>query len=77
MKKRNEEFELSQIRTPLAAFLESYNNNIPAGFPRASVAILKEFQGTHPILFKHGDAWSVAQHRKKLLDWLSGRRNIS
>ena len=76
-KKEKEELELSQMQVPLLMFLESYNQNIPAGFPRASVSILKKFQGAHPTLFKHGDEWSVAQHRKKLIDWLSSHHDIS
>ncbi len=75
MKSNRKELELSQMQIPLLAFLESYNQNIPAGFPHASVAILKKFQDTYPALFKNGDTWSTAQHRKKLIDWLSGYRN--
>ena len=77
MKRNREELELSQMQVPLSAFLESYNQNIPASFPRASVVTLKKFQSTHPMLFKHGDTWSIAQHRKRLIDWLSGYRNIA
>ncbi len=77
MRTKNAEFELSQIQTPLLAFLESYNQNIPKGFPRASVATLETFQGLYPTLFKHGDTWSVARHRKKLIDWLSSKRILS
>lgn len=76
MKGKREEFELSQVRTNLAMFLEAYNQNIPAGFPRASVAMLEKFRGAHPALFKHGNQWSVALHRKRVIDWLSGNRNI-
>ena len=77
MKRNKEEVEASEMRVPLSIFVESYNQNIPVGFPRASVAILKNFQTAHPALFKHGDMWSVAQHRKRLIDWLSVQRNIS
>lgn len=77
MKGRREEFELSQIRTPLAAFLESYNRTLPAGYPRASAALLRKFQSAHPALFKHGDEWSVALHRKRMMDWLSSNRQIA
>lgn len=61
---------LSEMLVPTAAFFASYNQNLPIGFPRASLSLLKEFQLTHPALFKKGDLWSVARHRKKLLDWL-------
>jgi hypothetical protein len=76
-RKEKEAIELSQMQITLSAFLESYNQNIPANFPRASVTILKKFQITHPMLFKNGDMWSIAQHRKKLIDWLSGYRDAS
>ncbi len=76
-KREKEELELSQMQVPLSAFLESYNKNIPAAFPRASVATLKKFQVMHPKLFKDGDSWSVALHRKKLMDWLSGYHSVS
>lgn len=77
MKGRREEFELSQIRTTLPVFLESYNRTLPAGFPRASAALLRKFQTAHPALFKHGDQWSVALHRKRIIDWLSSNRQIA
>ncbi len=77
MRTKNAEFELSQIQTSLLVFLESYNQSIPKGFPRASVATLEKFQGLYPTLFKHGNTWSVARHRKKLIDWFSYRRILS
>jgi hypothetical protein len=70
MRQRNRELELNQAITSLADFLESYNQSIPAGFPRASVKVLKQFQEAYPILFKRGDEWSIDRHRKRLLDWL-------
>ncbi|OHA04088.1 MAG: hypothetical protein A3J58_02520 [Candidatus Sungbacteria bacterium RIFCSPHIGHO2_02_FULL_52_23] len=76
MKGRREEFELSQIRTTSAAFLESYNRTLPAGYPRASTALLRKFQAAHPTLFKHGDQWSVALHRKRMMDWLSSNSQL-
>ncbi len=76
-KREKEEIELNEMPVPLSAFLESYNKNIPAVFPRASAATLKKFQAMHPALFKNGDMWSIAQHRKKLMDWLSGYRSVS
>ena len=76
MKGKNLEFEISLLPLSLDAFLESYNKNIPASFPRVSVAMLNEFQIRHPVLFKHGSTWSVAQHRKKVMDWLSSQRSF-
>ncbi len=77
MKRNKEELELNQKQVPLSAFLESYNQNIPAAFPSASVAALKKFQLMHPTLFRNGDMWSVAQHRKKLIDWLFSHRDAA
>ncbi len=69
--KDKEQHELNEVPVTLAVFLESYNKNIPADFPRASVVTLRKFQDAHPMLFKRGDMWSVDHHRKKLIDWLS------
>lgn len=74
MKRRKQEVDLSGIRISLAKFLESYNKNIPAAFPRASISILRKFQSMYPALFKHGNMWSLAVHRKKVIDWLSSYR---
>ncbi len=74
MKKYAEELKISEMQIPLPDFLKSYNENIPDGFPHASVSLLKKFKELHTTLFKHGDLWSLDQHRKKLMDWLP--RNI-
>jgi hypothetical protein len=76
-KKDKEQQELNEAPVTLAVFLESYNQNIPAGFPRSTVATLKKFQEAHPMLFKQKDSWSVDRHRKKLIDWLSSHPDIS
>lgn len=55
-------------------FLESFNKNMPKGFPHVSVALLKKFKDAHPALFTHGELWSLDQHRKKIMDWLP--RNV-
>ena len=73
---KKNEIDLSQVQTSLKVFLESYNKNIPAEFPRASVAILKKFQSIYPLLFKNGNTWSIAQDRKKVIDWLSSYRDV-
>lgn len=72
---KKEEVDHSQDQVSLATFLEAYNQNIPVGFPRASVSMLKKFQTIYPTLFKNGGMWSVAVHRKKVIDWLSSYRN--
>ena len=51
-------------------FLESYNKNMPVGWPRATTALLQKFRDEHAPLFTHGEQWSLDQHRKKLMDWL-------
>lgn len=71
------ELEISQKQVSLAEFLASYNQNIPTGFPHASVAILNKFRGTHPMLFKGGNTWSIDQHRKRVMDWLSSYRDVA
>ncbi len=70
MARTNTDLKISERQISLADFLESYNKNMPDSFPRATVALLKEFQAAHSSLFKHGNLWSLDQHRKKLMDWL-------
>lgn len=59
----------SERRLPLAEFLDTYNENLPEAFPRATRELLKEYQRRYPGQFKEG-AWSLDQHRKKFMDWL-------
>ncbi len=75
MKKYGEELKISEVRVSLVDFLKSYNKNIPQSFPRASAALLKKFRETHPLFFKHGDLWSLDEHRKKIIDWLPPRND--
>ena len=70
MKKYAEELKISEAQIPLSDFMKSYNDNIPMGFPHATTSLLKKFRELHTTLFKHGDLWSLDQHRKKLMDWL-------
>lgn len=77
MKENQENLELNQEQTSLEAFVRSYNKNIPIGFPRATAIVLKKFQTTHVTLFKRGDTWSIDQHRKRVMDWLSSHREES
>lgn len=76
MKRKNDELLLNQINTPLAVFVESYNKSIPIAFPRVSVKLLKNFQVSHPALFKQSDEWSITKHRKKVMDWLSSYSEV-
>jgi hypothetical protein len=61
-----------QPRT-LLEFLKLYNEDLPESFPRATRASLEEYQAGHAQAFKAGDAWSLATHRKQIMDWLRGR----
>ncbi len=76
-KKDKEQAEFNEAQVTLAMFLESYNKNIPTGFPRASVVTLRKFQDAHPMLFKQADTWSITRHRKRLMDWLSSGSDLS
>jgi hypothetical protein len=62
--------ERSEKRVSLKEFLAFYNAGLPPEYPKASLPLLRKFVSTHPELFKHGDAWSLDQHRKKVMDWL-------
>jgi hypothetical protein len=77
MKTKQEEYILAHTLTTRAAFLEIYNRTLPAGYPRASSEILERFRAAHPALFKRGGGWSVALHRKRLMDWMSFRHNLT
>ena len=59
-----------------AEFLESFNKNMPKGFPLVTATLLKKFKEEHPALFTHGELWSLDQHRKKIMDWLPRNSNI-
>jgi len=74
MSKHRDDPKLSEIRITASDFLLSYNQNMPIGFPRVSVTLLKKFKDEHPLLFKRDNLWSLDQHRKKLMDWLP--RNV-
>jgi hypothetical protein len=77
MKKYAEELKISEAQVSLPDFMKSYNENIPQGFPHATTPLLKKFKDLHATLFKHGDMWSLDQHRKKLMDWLPRNSDTS
>ncbi|MDB5244589.1 MAG: hypothetical protein JWN18_459 [Parcubacteria group bacterium] len=58
-------------------FLKSYNLNLPTEFPPATLALLREFRKTHSTLFKEDNLWSLDQHRKKVMDWLTAKMRVS
>jgi len=69
MKALDPDKERSEEKLSLPNFLKSYNKDLPADFPRASIVFLKEFKKTNPNLFKEKDGWTLNQHRKKFMDW--------
>jgi len=77
MKRKDEAYELSKAQTILSVFLKVYNKGIPKDFPRASVAGLKKFKSRYPTLFKRRNLWSIAEHRKKIIDWLFANHSTS
>jgi hypothetical protein len=68
---RSPDLERERSERPLtpAAFLEAYNENLPASFPRATPESMDAYRKAYPALFK-GKKWSLDQHRKKYMDWL-------
>ncbi len=70
MKGRDLDREQSEEKHTLQRFLKVYNAGLPAGFPRASAALLEKYKQAHPGQFKGTDAWSLDVHRKKFMDWL-------
>lgn len=70
MKKSPRPTPVSELPMTEAEFLESYNRNMPEGYPRVSSAILKRFKEAHGSLFKGKGEWSLDQHRKRMIEWL-------
>jgi len=67
--------EKNQKMISASEFLTSYNKSIPAAFPQASVADLKEFATVNGRLFSTPGEWSLEKHRKRLMDWLPSYRH--
>ncbi|MGH7175538.1 MAG: hypothetical protein ACREGR_04235 [Minisyncoccia bacterium] len=70
MKMRDFDRERSELRVPQAEFIARYNEGLPATFPKASAALLKEYRTKYPGQFKPDGLWSLEIHRKKVMDWL-------
>ena len=51
-------------------FLESFNKNMPQGYPLVSLTILKKFKELHLSMFKADGLWSLDHHRKRMIEWL-------
>jgi hypothetical protein len=73
--------DLDRIRSEklisFGEFLRSYNEKLPTEFPQATLPLLREFRKTHASLFKIDKLWSLDQHRKKVMDWLTARSRVS
>ena len=63
--------ERSERKHSLAEFLALYNEGLPPAFPRATAALLAEYENQYAGQFKDG-LWSLDLHRKKFMDWLPG-----
>jgi len=70
MKKVLGQIMLNEIPLTNVEFLKSYNENMPEGYPHVSLAILERFKKEHLSLFKSNGAWSLDQHRKRMIEWL-------
>lgn len=66
----------SEKSVSFSDFLKSYNEGLPLEFPRATLALLREFRKVHASLFKSDNLWSLDQHRKKVMDWLTARSRV-
>lgn len=65
-----QEQEVNFAVMTLDDFIDYYNQNIPASFPRATKEALQEFQATHATLFDDSKLWTIDKHRRRLMDWL-------
>ncbi len=77
MRKPDGDRDRSEEKRSVADFLKEYNGNLPDAFPRASLARLNEFKEAHASLFLKSEEWSLDQHRKKVMDWLSSRKDLA
>jgi hypothetical protein len=75
MRSHHKEEQLANlVGFSLPLFLEYYNKNIPASFPKASVKALVKFKATYPGLFRENAEWTIDKHRKRLMDWMPSYR---
>ena len=70
MKILSKKIDVSELQISLPEFLKSYNKNIPAGYPQVTAELLQKFKTAHASFFRHGELWSLDEHRKKIVDWL-------
>ncbi len=70
-------FDPSETLLSVAEFLHSYNETIPTNFLKASLPLLQKYKEEHASFFKHAEMWSLAEHRKKIMDWLPLNNKMS
>lgn len=64
------ELKPHEIKISLSDFLKSFNQNMPADFPRVTEEQLLRYKREHANFFKNDNSWSLDLHRKKIIDWL-------
>ncbi|MCX6713517.1 MAG: hypothetical protein NTV48_00200 [Candidatus Vogelbacteria bacterium] len=67
---RKKEQEVNLAVMTIETFIQYYNKNIPASFPRATTKALEQFQVSHANLFDDNKFWTIDKHRRRLMDWL-------
>jgi hypothetical protein len=70
MKKNPNQILAHEVSMTEPEFLESFNKNMPAGYPHVTHALLMKFKEAHPGLFKDQNIWTLDHHRKRLIEWL-------
>ncbi|MSR87970.1 MAG: hypothetical protein EXS69_02290 [Candidatus Zambryskibacteria bacterium] len=70
MKKDPNFIPLNELPLTIHEFLKSYNDNMPRNHPQVSLTQLQKFKEQHTSMFKSDGAWSLDQHRKRLIEWL-------
>jgi len=55
-----------------AKFIKDYNRLFNVPDTKASSATCARYRSEHTNEFKKSD-WSIEKHRKKFMDWMSGR----
>jgi len=70
MKKPSERIVPNEAPLTKAEFMESYNKNMPEGYPLVSLTLLDKFKEAHSSLFKAPNIWTLEQHRKRMIEWL-------
>ena len=56
-------------------FRDSFNQNMPEGYPHVTLEIMEKFKSAHPVLFRSRNKWNLDQHRKRMIEWLPQNLN--